>query len=129
MKGASMSFRSWYNGKRIPIDPGEPKGLGGLGVIEDTEMEYSRSAKIARAIVRFYGRHWQWIWGISISAASAYAGFLRAFSCKWPIFKPSSRRESVCPDHGKGNKCPGAIGHASPLVMDLLASFRAVSRS
>lgn len=62
------SIRRWYEGKYIP--PADAPIKNDFLVFLDLgHHERHWTAKIAAAIVSFYGRHWQWFWRTLIAAA------------------------------------------------------------
>ena len=56
----------WYNGKLVIPDN---HGLFVFG----PHFGYHWTARIARAVVAFYGRKWEWIWSTLIALASLWA--------------------------------------------------------
>ncbi|TXI36782.1 MAG: hypothetical protein E6Q59_08840 [Nitrosomonas sp.] len=62
-----QSICRWYSGYHVIVDPDEPDTIGGLGVIHKTRKEFHWTAKLARSMVAFYLKYWQWLWGIAIA--------------------------------------------------------------
>lgn len=59
----------WYNGKMVV-----PESHG--FVIFGPHFEYHWTARIARALVAFYLRKWEWIWTTLIAVASLWVAVL-----------------------------------------------------
>jgi hypothetical protein len=66
-------IKRWYNGEQ-KIRKNDPESL--VSFVPGVYTEYHWSAKIARAIVAFYLRHWQWVWGMIIAIVSLYISVL-----------------------------------------------------
>ena len=61
----------WYHGRWTqPYNP--PNGL----VIIGGHFEYHWTARIARAVVSFYLKNWQWVWGTVIALAALWVSVL-----------------------------------------------------
>ena len=58
----------WYNGKYV-----QPDNPPHSHVIFGGYFEYHWTARIARAVVAFYSRKWEWIWSMLIALASLWA--------------------------------------------------------
>ncbi|CAN7761207.1 hypothetical protein LJR296_006970 [Cupriavidus necator] len=63
--------RRWYEGdtriQEFDNDPDSP-----VVILPGLYTEYHWTATVARALVAFYQRHWQWLWGILIAVATLY---------------------------------------------------------
>ena len=70
---ALRAVRSWYDGRPTPYDNPPGSSVVLLGV------SYQRhwSALVARALVAFWLRHWQWIMGTMIAVAGILVTYLQ----------------------------------------------------
>jgi len=71
----------WYHGYKKMKAPENMKGRFSDENGAQTRDEYHYqpghmhwTAKMLHALLGFYMRHWKWLWGISISAASLFNG-------------------------------------------------------
>jgi hypothetical protein len=68
-------IRRWYEGEgKIREFDNSPDSS--IFVMPLMYTEWHWSAKIARVLVAFYLRNWQWLWGTSIALLSLYVAFL-----------------------------------------------------
>jgi len=65
-------FKSWWNGKQVPVDPDEPETMGGLGVLHETVTIRHWTSTVAHCVVNFYLTHWKWVWPTCIAALIAW---------------------------------------------------------
>lgn len=65
---------SWYQGTYVP----PPKNAPNSGVVFIGHGFYvqPRLARYIGAVIRFYFRHWQWLWSTVIAVASLYVAVL-----------------------------------------------------
>lgn len=67
-------IKKWYQGTPVVVDmPSERQGsVVFIGTPFLAGVRYHWSAKLVRAVVNFYIRHWKWIWGLGLSAIVAW---------------------------------------------------------
>ena len=59
--GFSERIQRWYHGEQRITEPdNDPRSA--FVIMPSDYVEYHWSARIARALVGFYLKHWQWIW-------------------------------------------------------------------
>lgn len=68
-------IKRWYEGecKLVEYD-NDPDSS--VFVMPSFHTEYHWTAKIARVLVGFYQRNWQWIWSSVFAIAAIYVGIL-----------------------------------------------------
>jgi hypothetical protein len=76
--GVLSIIKRWYNGTGV-IHDGDNDPDSTVFIMPSYSTEYHWSAKMARAMVDFYIRNWQWVWGTVIGAVGLY---LTALSLK-----------------------------------------------
>jgi len=64
----------WWEGES-KMDP--PESGPGYVMVPPPYTEYHWRAKVARAIVTFYLRHWQWLWMAAIAIGGVYVTYLQ----------------------------------------------------
>lgn len=69
------SIQRWYNGESKILDF-ENEYDSSTIIMPFIYTEYHWSAKIARAIVSFYLRHWQWIWSTIMTGIGLYVAII-----------------------------------------------------
>lgn len=67
----------WYNGE-TKIMEFENDPSSSVVIFPAFYTEYHWSAKIARALVAFYLKHWQWLWLAVVAVATLYYTYLGA---------------------------------------------------
>lgn len=68
-------IKRWYDGES-KIQEFENDPDSSIVIMPLLYTEYHWSAKIARAIVGFYLRHWQWVWSTIIAILGLYVAVL-----------------------------------------------------
>ncbi|MGY1520166.1 hypothetical protein [Luteimonas sp. A482] len=70
-------IRDWYDGK--PYFNSSTTKVGDRRVVVAAVMgtDYSRSARLAHALVGFYLAHWKWLWTFAIGVAGIGVALLR----------------------------------------------------
>lgn len=68
-------IKCWYDGesKMQEFENGPDSSIAFMPYVY---TEYHWSAKIARAIVDFYSRHWQWVWSTIMAVLGLYVAVL-----------------------------------------------------
>ncbi len=61
----------WYNGKLV-----QPHNPPDSYLIFGPHFQYHWTARIARAVVAFYIKNWQWLWGTAIGLAGLWVAVL-----------------------------------------------------
>lgn len=69
------AIKRWYDGRTV-IQEFENDPQSSAVIFPMVYTEYHWSAKIARAVVGFYSRNWQWLWGAGIAIASLYVAVI-----------------------------------------------------
>jgi len=68
-------IRRWYNGTpKTTVIENDPNSMVFFGPIFSTE--YHWTARLARALVAFYLKHWQWIWTTVIAVSALFVAVL-----------------------------------------------------
>ena len=67
-------IKQWYDAES-KVHEFENDPNSSLVFMPSSYTEYHWSAKVARAIVSFYLRHWQWVWGTTIALVGLYFHF------------------------------------------------------
>ncbi|WP_124706218.1 hypothetical protein [Sulfuriferula multivorans] len=68
-------IKRWYDGEsKLHVFENDPASL--IAIMPLPYTKYHWSAKIARAIVGFYLRHWQWVWSTIIAILGLYIAVL-----------------------------------------------------
>jgi hypothetical protein len=65
-------IRKWYEGEFIPYENESDSHIVFIGGWQRRHW----TAEVARVIVAFYGRHWQWVWSTIIAVGSLVAAIL-----------------------------------------------------
>lgn len=68
-------IKNWYNGE-VKIHEFDNNSDGSLYIMPMIYTEYHWTAKIARNIVSFYLKHWQWVWTTTLGFFTLYAAIL-----------------------------------------------------
>ncbi|HHQ4757400.1 hypothetical protein [Aeromonas hydrophila] len=68
-------IKDWYNGE-VKIDEFDNDSDGSLYIMPMIYTKYHWTAKIARNIVSFYLKHWQWVWTTTLGFFTLYAAIL-----------------------------------------------------
>lgn len=68
-------IKRWYNGES-KMQEFDNAPDSSIVIMPYFYTEYHWSAKIARAIVGFYLRHWQWVWSTIIAVLGLYVAVL-----------------------------------------------------
>lgn len=68
-----VKIKRWYNGE-TKMD--EPIIGPDFFMVSPPYTEYHWTARVARAVVLFCFRHWQWVWGTAIALAGLYVAVL-----------------------------------------------------
>ncbi|WP_343662385.1 hypothetical protein [Ralstonia sp.] len=64
-------IKGWYQGETRLDDPfNDPNSP--IFFVPAPRQEYHWSARIARTLIHFYLRNWQWFWVTGIAAATLY---------------------------------------------------------
>lgn len=68
-------IKRWYEGEpKVQEIENDPRSS--IVFMPLIYTEYHWSAKVARAIVSFYLRHWQWLWSTAIALMGLYVAVL-----------------------------------------------------
>ena len=68
-------IKRWYHGDtKIHEFENDPQST--IVIFPMIYTEYHWTAKFARTIVRFYLRHWQWVWSTIIAVLGVYVAVL-----------------------------------------------------
>ena len=68
-------IKRWYDGEsKMHVFDNDPDSS--CVILPYVYTQYHWSAKIARAIVGFYFRHWQWVWSTIIAVLGLYVAVL-----------------------------------------------------
>lgn len=68
-------FKRWYNGEtKIREFDNDPNSS--IVILPAVYTDYHWSAKVARSLVAFYLKHWQWLWGTAIALAGLWVAIL-----------------------------------------------------
>ncbi|KRG70440.1 hypothetical protein [Pseudoxanthomonas dokdonensis] len=67
------AIERWYKGE---IKETGGYQAPGILLLPKRHVEYHWTARVARTLVAFYLKHWQWIWGSAIALLGIYVAYL-----------------------------------------------------
>ena len=76
-------LKRWYEG-RTEVTEFENDPNSYIHVLPLVTTDYHWTTKVARALVSFYLKHWQWIWGTALAVAGLYLALLQLRQSEGP---------------------------------------------
>jgi hypothetical protein len=73
--GMIEKVRRWYSGNSV-VETFENDPSSTIFIAPMVYTDYHWTAKLARALVGFYLRHWQWVWSTVLTLAGLWLAVL-----------------------------------------------------